>query len=228
MQRKPNFLSKLFSIISFVSVQIFALIWILPYIIEKLFLSSKKKQGRKSGINLKLRRILEFNQTKQVMGISLSVLLLFASVLQTPFQVSTVKASSESENKVEQIIDSILTEKTYQVPVFGYISQFFTTYHPALDYANNYLANIYPISEGHVISVEYGFLGYGNSVLIDHGNGLISRYAHLQSINVSLGQAVNKADVIGLVGSTGWSTGPHLHLETIYNGEKINPLSLIK
>jgi len=65
--------------------------------------------------------------------------------------------------------------------------------------------------------------GYGIQVEIDHGYGYITKYAHLSKVKVRIGQKVNRGDVIGLSGNTGWSTGPHLHYEIIRNGVKVNP-----
>ncbi len=65
--------------------------------------------------------------------------------------------------------------------------------------------------------------GYGNTIVIDHGFGYASFYAHLSKIKVREGQKVNRGDVIGLVGSTGQSTSPHLHYEVSKNGQKVNP-----
>ena len=65
--------------------------------------------------------------------------------------------------------------------------------------------------------------GYGNRVVIDHGYGYETFYAHLSKINVQIGQKVNRGDVIGFVGSTGTSTAPHLHYEVSKNGTKVNP-----
>lgn len=67
--------------------------------------------------------------------------------------------------------------------------------------------------------------GYGNIVQISHGNGFVTRYAHLNSIQVKMGQKVTGGQVIGLVGNTGDSTGAHLHFETIYKGQHIDPMS---
>lgn len=70
--------------------------------------------------------------------------------------------------------------------------------------------------------------GYGNLVIIDHGNGITTRYGHLSAINVTVGQPVALGTVVGLVGSTGRSTGPHLHYETRINGEPNDPTHFIR
>ena len=65
--------------------------------------------------------------------------------------------------------------------------------------------------------------GYGNMIEIDHGNGLTTRYGHLSKIDVQVGDNINRGQIIGLVGSTGRSTGPHLHYELRVNDKPINP-----
>jgi len=69
--------------------------------------------------------------------------------------------------------------------------------------------------------------GYGKNVVLDHGNGVESRYAHLKKIDVKLGQRVEQGQVIGLVGSTGRSTGPHLHYEVLVEGKAVNPRNFL-
>ncbi|MBV9210069.1 MAG: peptidoglycan DD-metalloendopeptidase family protein [Acidobacteria bacterium] len=69
--------------------------------------------------------------------------------------------------------------------------------------------------------------GYGQVVYIDHGNGLQTRYGHLSQINVSVGQTISRGEVVGLVGSTGRSTGPHLHYEVRINNEPVNPINYL-
>ena len=80
---------------------------------------------------------------------------------------------------------------------------------------------------GEVISAGYN-QGYGYSVMVYHGGGFATRYAHLSRILVSVGQVVARSQVIGLVGSTGWSTGPHLHFEVRINGAAQNPYQYLE
>ena len=84
--------------------------------------------------------------------------------------------------------------------------------------------SIYAAKGGTVIKAGYN-RGYGNYVVIDHGGGYATLYGHASVLNVSAGQTVTKGDVIAKVGSSGYSTGPHLHFEIIKNGEYTNPIS---
>jgi murein DD-endopeptidase MepM/ murein hydrolase activator NlpD len=68
------------------------------------------------------------------------------------------------------------------------------------------------------------YRGYGNTALIGHGNGVITLYAHCQSVSVKKGQAVRQGEVIGFVGNTGRSTTPHVHFEVRKDGKAVNPL----
>lgn len=86
---------------------------------------------------------------------------------------------------------------------------------------------IYATRAGTVIAANYGTTGYGNYVIIDHGDGYTSLYGHCSSLLVSAGQSVSKGQHIANAGSSGNSTGPHLHFEVRYNGEKQNPLNYI-
>jgi murein DD-endopeptidase MepM/ murein hydrolase activator NlpD len=75
-----------------------------------------------------------------------------------------------------------------------------------------------------VVVVAGWVRGYGNGIYVDHGNGITTRYGHLSRIDVVVGQTLKRGDHLGLVGSTGRSTGPHLHYEVRINGEPISPL----
>ena len=114
-------------------------------------------------------------------------------------------------------------------PAPGYIGQYFSYYHPAVDIVNNAGPQVVAADSGRVVTAGWpDRSGYGNRVAIDHGNGLITLYAHLSRVCVGVGQYVAKGAAIGLMGTTGRSTGVHLHLEIRKNGTALNPLSLIK
>ncbi len=96
-------------------------------------------------------------------------------------------------------------------------------FHEGIDLAGPAGQWVYATGDGVVESTEVNFSGYGNVVVIDHGFGYKTRYAHLKEIKVTAGQVVIRGDKIGTLGSSGLSTGPHLHYEVIYRGTQINP-----
>ena len=100
-------------------------------------------------------------------------------------------------------------------------------FHTGLDFGYGYGTLIYPIKPGVVKSVTYGSTGYGYHVIIDHGGGYETLYGHCSALLVSAGQQVTTATPIGKVGSTGKSTGNHLHLEIRVNGSAVNPRTYI-
>lgn len=94
----------------------------------------------------------------------------------------------------------------------------------ALDIANRSLPNIYASDAGTVVYSGWDSSGYGNRIDIDHGNGFVTRYAHNTQLYVSVGQQVGAGQTIAQMGSTGRSTGPHLHFMIIYGGTPQDPL----
>ncbi|HVN02663.1 MAG TPA: peptidoglycan DD-metalloendopeptidase family protein [Caulobacteraceae bacterium] len=100
-------------------------------------------------------------------------------------------------------------------------------YHPGQDFAGAYGSPIYVTAPG-VVAFAGVRNGYGNTVEVDHGHGFKTRYGHLSAISVSVGQQVAVGQRIGAMGSTGRSTGTHLHYETWLNGRPVNPLRFIK
>ena len=84
---------------------------------------------------------------------------------------------------------------------------------------------IFATGKGIVKRADNKASGYGKHIRIDHGFGYVSLYAHLNKYNVRRGQKVNRGDIIGYVGNSGRSAGPHLHYEIIKDGSKINPLN---
>lgn len=94
--------------------------------------------------------------------------------------------------------------------------------HTGMDIASNQGTAVYACDSGTVVLASWNG-GYGNCIMIDHGNGYKTLYGHLSVISVSNGQTVSQGETIGQVGSTGNSTGPHLHLEVYKNGSRIDP-----
>ncbi|MBI3359661.1 MAG: M23 family metallopeptidase, partial [Chloroflexi bacterium] len=103
----------------------------------------------------------------------------------------------------------------------------FTSYHAGIDIAASMGQALYAADSGVVMWAGANNYGFGNMVMIDHGNGWTTLYGHLSQWNVSCGESVKQGQVIGLAGSTGRSSGPHLHFEVAYNGVRISPWSVL-
>lgn len=99
--------------------------------------------------------------------------------------------------------------------------------HTGVDIGGAYGADIVAASSGTVIIAGYNAGGYGNYLVVDHGGGVTTLYAHASVLCVSKGQKVSRGQVIAKVGSTGMSTGPHLHFEVLINGAHTNPMNYI-
>lgn len=103
----------------------------------------------------------------------------------------------------------------------------YTRLHAGTDIGAQYGAEVTAAAAGSVTIATYGS-GYGNYVMISHADGSATLYGHMSSLAVSAGQTVNQGDVIGYVGSTGNSTGPHLHFEVRINGSTVDPMQFFK
>ncbi|MBQ0078185.1 MAG: M23 family metallopeptidase [Bacteroidales bacterium] len=104
-------------------------------------------------------------------------------------------------------------------PVFKH-----SAFHNGIDLATTKGNPVYATGNGVVERVRIQYTGYGKEILIDHGFGYKTRYAHLNNIYVQKGQSVQRGEQIGEVGNTGKSTGPHLHYEVLYKGKPVNPM----
>jgi len=158
-------------------------------------------------------------------------------------KAALIKMEEELAEKEEEL-KRILESYRYGIPPSGklvwpaagpFISGFGYRIHPILgtrrlhagiDIGAPYGTAVKAAAGGEVIQAGY-FGGYGYSIMIYHGGGYATWYAHLSSINVSIGQMVERSSVIGRVGSTGWSTGPHLHFEIRINGVPQNPMGYL-
>ncbi len=113
---------------------------------------------------------------------------------------------------------------------FGHRADPFTgrkAFHRGVDFAGPAGAQVVAVASGVVTYTKERF-GYGNTVEINHGNGYVTRYAHNQRVLVKVGETVKKGQPIALIGSTGRSTGPHLHFEVLKQGRAVDPMSFVK
>ena len=97
--------------------------------------------------------------------------------------------------------------------------------HTGMDFSAKKGTPIYATGDGEILEAVKRANGYGNHVIIDHGYGYKTLYGHMRKYIVKKGQKVKRGEIIGYVGSTGTSTGPHLHYEVHKNGKKINPVN---
>jgi murein DD-endopeptidase MepM/ murein hydrolase activator NlpD len=124
---------------------------------------------------------------------------------------------------------TVIASGTFVWPASGQISQGFAWYHKGLDIANRSAPNVLAADSGTVVAAGWldGY-GYGNRVIIDHGNGYRTLYAHMSGVFVVPGQSVARGSAVGRMGCTGRCTGTHLHFEVIRNGVYLSPLSVLQ
>ena len=124
---------------------------------------------------------------------------------------------------------TVVASGNFVWPTSGTITQRFSWYHPGIDIANRATPVVLAADSGRVIEAGWPDNGgYGNRVIIDHGNGYRTLYAHMSQVYVVAGQSVNRGDAIGKMGSTGRSTGTHTHFEVSLNGVRLNPLNVLR
>lgn len=107
-------------------------------------------------------------------------------------------------------------------PLLGYVRE-----HKGLDFTADIGTPVYATGDG-VVKRAYFSGSYGNVIFLDHHYGYETRYAHMSGFNVKVGEKVKRGEIIGFVGDTGLSTGPHLHYEVLFNGVQINPINFFQ
>jgi murein DD-endopeptidase MepM/ murein hydrolase activator NlpD len=153
-----------------------------------------------------------------------------------------IRLSRFEEEKYEEIYDilaekksildhtpSIMPTRGYRTRGFGMKYDPFTGYkrfHGGIDIANKTGTPIHATADG-VVSFVGSFGDLGRLITINHGYGYKTRYGHLSKVKVKKGQKIRRGDLIGLMGSTGYSTGPHLHYEVVKDSKRVNPLEYI-
>jgi murein DD-endopeptidase MepM/ murein hydrolase activator NlpD len=186
------------------------------------------KCGRSNPLSFALRPLVSHQKIRQAVGLNLVLMAVLASV------VGTVPLQAESENESMQVVSipdnqiSLTTQLRIKFPIPQRdISQRFWLLHQGVDLRTPVGTPVSAMMSGIVVETEADRFGYGNKVVIDHGNGYETLYAHLSKIEVKKGEKVTTDSILGESGNTGRSTGPHLHLELREHGKPINPLVLL-
>ncbi|HOH99883.1 MAG TPA: M23 family metallopeptidase [Bacteroidales bacterium] len=131
--------------------------------------------------------------------------------------LKAIPAIQPVANKDLKMISSFFGYRVH--PIFKRVM-----FHDGLDFTAPTGTKVYATGDGVVVEAKHARYGYGNTIIIDHGFGYKTVYAHLQSFKVRPGQRVERGDIIATVGNTGLSNGPHLHYEVHRNGTKVDPV----
>ncbi|MFN8534879.1 MAG: peptidoglycan DD-metalloendopeptidase family protein [Dehalococcoidia bacterium] len=148
-----------------------------------------------------------------------------------PIPVAPAPAVQPPAGRSEQSAPPATTSGSTRLgyPTAGQLVQGFSGGHRGIDILAPYGNPVYASGVGVVVLAAMGYNGgFGNMVEIDHGGGVISRYAHLSAIQVSPGRRVGKGEVIGLIGSSGIATAPHVHFEVLQNGVRSDPMPYLR
>lgn len=182
--------------------------------------------------DVKIEKIIDANSLGTSLPIGKQLIIPGAKKISTVKATPTKTTSYTGVSAIKDLISPSAKPSTTKLawPTSGHrISQYFSWRHPGLDIADKIGTPLYAAEAGKVVISQGGYNGgYGNTILIDHGNGLKTRYGHASKLYVKVGDTVERGEVIAAMGSTGRSTGSHVHFEVIINGTKYNPLTYIK
>lgn len=183
-----------------------------------------RRVRRGNKISRFFRHVFEHNKIHKILGTNLAIL----AIASTFFPTSNPFTEEIQESAITQAPTVFKTEIAIQYPVeFIKITQEYRFYHPGIDLDGITGDPIYPITSGKVEGIQYSKYGYGNAVLVDHYEGIMSFYAHLSRIFIRKDQEVTTSTILGEMGATGRAYGDHLHLEIFQNGKQINPVNFL-
>lgn len=140
-----------------------------------------------------------------------------------PIKKSVVEAQFTQEQSIK---GEFLTEP-FDLPHPGYMSSYFNSRHPGIDIATGLGMPVRPIASGTVVEVSLGIFGLGHFVTLEHEQSIHSTYGHMGRVFVKKGDSVTKHSILGEVGMTGRTSGPHTHLEITKNGVFVDPSTLL-
>jgi murein DD-endopeptidase MepM/ murein hydrolase activator NlpD len=189
----------------------------------------KKKYRSGTFVGKVARHVSEHRSARKVLAANMAAFVIVGTFLPgSQIQAQNIDSQIQTDDTIIQTQNTLKTEKSIQYPLEKVrTNQTFGLFHPGIDLGAEVGDIIKPIKKGEVVEAGYSTDGYGNTVLIDHGQGLTSRYAHLSKIETKVGDLVTTEIEIGKVGITGRTTGPHLHLEIRQNGMPLNPLYVL-
>jgi len=150
-----------------------------------------------------------------------------AELPDPPVRVVPTPAPAQPVVREAPAVAAVSGSGTMQWPLNGMLTSGYSSYHRAIDIHTKAGLPVVSADGGTVTLVSWQTYSYGYHVIIDHGDGVQTLYAHLSAINVEAGQVVERGEQVGAVGSTGRSTGPHLHFEVRVNGTQQNPFSYL-
>jgi hypothetical protein len=185
----------------------------------------KRKYKKGTILSGYIRHLFDHSKGKSLLHAGIA--LLAAGVVMMPHTTSTI-TEAVAADVIIQTEPTLVTQKSVQKPLTNMkVNQNYSFFHPGLDLGSPVGEPVKSIRKGTVVFAGYTRDGYGNNVVVDHGQGAQSLYAHLSSIEVKAGQSVDMDTVLGRVGKSGRTTGPHLHLEVRVEGRNINPFTVI-
>ena len=191
--------------------------------VEKLVAQAEEKAGEINGIYDEKQKLLKNTTANKKALIQLEKQLEIKEAEVTRILESYKYGSAPSGKFAWPVAGRLISSYGNRYhPILGY-----NRFHAGIDLAAGYGTLVKAADGGQVVQAGY-FGGYGYSIMVYHGGGFATWYAHLSSINVAMGQMVQRGQVIGLVGSTGLATGPHLHFEVRINGAPQNPLAYLQ
>lgn len=202
--------------------------------LTRLKLRKRGSFGGSTWFSLAIRPVLEKDRVKALFMAPLFVAAVGVGINEMP-DTTGVSDAWESEQPIKTVMEYEVKmpqegdKITYLIPVeqLTGISQGFHQGHFGIDLRAPLNSPVIAMERGTVQAVERDTFGYGKHIYIKHLYEVTSLYAHLNVIKVQPGQEVHSGQIIGLVGTTGWSTGPHVHFE-IYEGEnRVNPMKYI-
>ncbi len=174
-------------------------------------------------------KILEQNKLSSANRISIGQELIIPDGVKPVSRITTRKTTPAIVTPPRETTRTVdLSTKLLWPTSAKTITQYYSWRHAGLDIAGPSGTAIYAAESGTVTVSGWSNGGYGYYVIIDHGNGMQTLYAHASKLYVSKGEKVSRGQTIMAMGSTGWSTGPHLHFEVRSGGYKQNPLSYIR